>query len=240
MSYYFAITLPCGILLLADNRRRIHGEVGKDPFKDAILLDDAKKLRRLDDFFWATGVGLSHFHSTAMDEIRKTFSVGEGGRRVSLKSLPDVADIKGTVSRCYQKALSESVEAAKSLGGCPVDPREVYCDILLAVLTQDGLPLLIECSMDRDFDPRLAVGPGHFCFPSLPGLRSSTLEGKVRWALEYVSDQLSGVPAMSVSEKALKALPPILAVVADALPREVSSCGDLVMVDSRGFKWFLF
>jgi len=241
MSCYFAVTVSQHILLVADNRRRILGEYGQKPLPKPILLDDAKKLHRINSFFWITGVGLQGFLNQMINHFRTVFQAFRCPPQLPLATLLKLADAwRKPVATGYEAAQRDAIVLARAIGGSPVDPATIQADLCVAALSEEKTPVLIHYSSDQSFQPEILLGPGEFICPRWPNSEDLSWEHHLRQRLEFILGVIMETSPDDLQTKSLEIFPPLMAWLARAMPEQISGCGDLVIVCPQGFRWLLF
>lgn len=238
MSCYLAITLPGLIVLAADNRRRFFGQIGQKPFARPILLDDAKKLLRVCDGLWVTGVGLSQFAPMMASELKS--KVNSVGGNKSLEAHVELLPTQDELAQAYDQLLTGAVELMEAIGDSPIDPRELVTDIVFATVAKDGQPLLLRASSESQFALEKYYGAGHTLISPFSSYSTSALENSLTDYLQGKIEQLLEVEEEELIEKSLTLFPPVMAHISKTFPERVSPTGDLLLVGPRHTRWLLF
>lgn len=238
MSCYFALTLTDHIILAADNRRRIFGKIGQKPFARPILLDDAKKLLGVCDGLWVTGIGLSQFAPTIVSELKqKSHSLSrESSQEAYVALLPS----QEQMLTAYDQLLAEAIHLQETIGGSPVDPRDVATDIVFAALCQGSSPLLMRASSRSDFSLEGFSGAGHALVSPFGSSKPSELENDLTTYLQGKINALLDADEEELIHQSLTLFPPVMAHISRTFPERVSPTGDMLLIGRQSKRWLLF
>ncbi len=240
MSCFFAITTRDRIYLVADNRRRIFGRAGERAFDGAVLLDDARKICRVCDSFWVAGTGLHEFLVRMVEEIRSAWIPREGREGPDLKDLLTLRTWEETCRKIHGEAVTECRRAWERTKAGVWDPGESRGEILLAFLPQDRHPVLLHGKSGEDFVLSRHYGPGRVIVSSLSSSGDGFPDRELSARLEWVARELLKSDPLDEIRRAYDLLAPLLGFVSEIMPREVSACGDLVVIHPGGYEWWLF
>lgn len=240
VSCYIVMTLTRHVILAADSRRRIFGEQGRARFERPILLDDARKLRRIGNYVWTTGVGLSSFHEKMQAGLKCIFRGFKGNQKLPLQELLTIEKQEALILESYRTTQNEALELMKSIGGSPVDPEEIFTDLVIAALSDNDIPVVARYRADESFKPKVFTGPGEILLPPPAGDESSYLGGEIMPVLRGTLELLAQTDPGNISNKAFEFLPPLMARIAKSLPDHVSASGDLVVIGPGETNWMVF
>lgn len=240
MSCWIALTLPRHVIMVSDSMRRVFGRRGDAPFREPIRLEDAKKLHRVGEFLWVTGIGLAGFHQEAAHAVRGAIQMESGSHKASMADLEKVRVLGPAIGAAYTSRLKEALALARELGGSLVDPAQIPTDFLLGAMTRESIPVLLRVFPQEAAMPKLLTGPGQCLISSdFPTLRRDTGQ-EIKEALDVVIQCLMGCELNQVDRRAWDLLPSVMAMVARARPGETSPSGDLVVIGTDRASYHLF
>ncbi len=240
MSCWIALTLQRHVILVADSMRRVLGRRGDAPLTEPIRLEDARKLHRISEFLWVTGIGLGGFHEEAAHVVMDLVRMESGFQKASLADLEKVHVLGPAIRAAYASRLREALVLARELGGSPIDPEQILTDLLLGAMTREETPVLLRFDPREDTMPELLAGPGRWLIsPDCANFCLDTGQ-EIQSALDGVMECLMSCEMDQIKSRAWDLLPPVMAMVARARPREVSPSGNLVIIGTHHASYQLF
>jgi len=240
LSCFFALTTRDRIYVVADNRRRIFGRPGEKAFDQAVLLDDARKIRRVSNSLWVAGTGLHEFLVRVVEEIRGSWISWAGREELFWKDLLAPRTWEERCRKIHREAVTECRRAWERTEAGSWDPGESRAEVLFASLSPDHAPVLIHGQSREDFVLSRQHGPGKVIVSSLSSTGNGFPDRELSAGLEWVAGELFKSDPLDEIRRAYDLLPPFLEFVSGILPREVSACGDLVVIRPGGYEWLLF
>lgn len=241
MSCYLVSTLPRHLVLVADNRRRVLGKLGRKAFRRPLFIDDARKLLPISPFFWITGIGLSEFAPRVASDIRARFEdIGPKDYGDSWRDHWQLIPSQRELSEIYHALLLQALDLAETIGGSPIRPDEITTDIVFAAFSSNRKPFLARASSNDQFKVETYRGPGHTLIsPFGPG-NPSPFEDSIKDWIETEMLQIHDGEEEEIIRSCLELFPAIMKRISSRFPERISPNGDLVVVGPGGRKWVLF
>lgn len=243
MSCYLALALPQQIILATDSLRRIWNTEGGGALSKPILLEDARKLHHISESCWVTGIGISGFHLVAAEAVKDFFAVSHRRQKLTLGEVQKAVQLREAFVEAHGLILCRLEEREHPRGENVPDPRSIPTDLLLAVLTWEGVPVLVRFSSGDGFLPHMLTGSGNFAHSSFSAdgyHSSSSLDLRIGEYLRVALEQLSPLQPEAREKAADRLIPGLMAMIAKDRPGRVSASGDMVVINPAGARWSLF
>lgn len=238
MSCYFVITLPQHIVLAADNRRRIFCKQDFTLFEKPVLLDDARKIHRINNNLFITGTGLSSFFLYVRRQLESVFGKFPRDDKQPLDDFLDLVMPSEMIMETYLTAQKEAFELMEAVGGNSSSVQDMVSDLLLAALVAEDIPVIIRYREEEGFRAEVSVGPGTVLFPAFID-KLNVRQEMGEW-LALIGERLVREKTDHIPERALELLTPVMSRIAGILPERVSASGDLIVMSPEGPRWALF